>query len=159
MERNLKEPSLEALRRLSECLECSIVWLILDSPHSLEDGVDDRTGYLVRASERRVVIMPEIGTRYEFFTPESVAGSAPRITGSYMRLAPGRWASEKAIVHMDLEESLYLVQGGLEARLGSKTLFLEPGDNLYIPSGTPHNLKSSGDTAAVVLVHMSAVIG
>ena len=89
MERNLKEPSLEALRRLSECLECSIVWLILDSPHTLEDADGND------------------GTEY----------------------------------------------------LGSKALFLEPGDNLYIPSGAPHNLKSSDDTAAVVLVHMSAVIG
>jgi len=131
------------------------------SPNSGGISADDDMeldGYVVRASDRRIVTMPEINIRYEFFTPECAGGHKARMTGSCLRLKPGQWSTEKNIVHEDLDESVYLLQGDMEAFLSSRTFRLGPGDNLYIPSGTPHNLRNAGDIELIVLVHLSSGI-
>lgn len=162
LERNLKEPSLAALRKISDCLGCSVVWLVDDNSKDAADascaGDEKLSGCFVPTSARRIVTMPDIYTRYEFFTPKSVDGRKPRMTGSCMHLNPKCWVSEKMIVHVDLDESVYLLQGVMEAHLGSKTFRLEPGDNLYILSGTPHNLLNPGDAEAIALVHFAAIM-
>ena len=60
IERNLKSPSLSALRKIAACLECSEVWLIMggsdDAPLAQADGEGgSRESFLIDVYKRQVL--------------------------------------------------------------------------------------------------------
>ena len=59
IERDLKSPSLVALRKIAACLNCSEVWLIMDdselSAKSSEEGKKSKESYLMRKENRKPV--------------------------------------------------------------------------------------------------------
>ena len=90
IERNLKSPSLSALRKIAACLECSEVWLIMggsdDAPLAQADGEgDSRKSYLIRKENRIPMKIPEI----DVSTPSSPP-PASRTEGK--RRSPVLWS-------------------------------------------------------------------
>ena len=97
IERNLKSPSLSALRKIAACLECSEVWLIMgESEQSLlpqsSGESDSRKSYLIRKENRIPMKIPEIDISYSIFTPSHLPdGRAAKITGLMVRMQPRHW--------------------------------------------------------------------
>lgn len=157
IERNLRVPSLAALRTIANCLRCSVLWFVMDgdSGAAVTDPEGDaKDRYIMRAGKRRVIAMPELDVKFEILTPpRGTGGSGPQIIGMYLVLKPGQRVTEKMIVHEDIDESVFLIQGAMKAWIGKATYRLNPGDNLYIPAGTSHNFINSGTQDLIALIH------
>jgi mannose-6-phosphate isomerase-like protein (cupin superfamily) len=58
-------------------------------------------------------------------------------------------------VHLQMDELIVVMDGDLEARIGDRSLRLQPGTTLFIPRGTPHSWANRGRMPATVLLHYS----
>jgi mannose-6-phosphate isomerase-like protein (cupin superfamily) len=54
-------------------------------------------------------------------------------------------------IHLDKDESFYVIEGELEMRLGDATVKAKAGDFVNIPRGTAHNFKNTGTKPAKML--------
>src|SRR4051812_16874431 len=65
-----------------------------------------------------------------------------------MVLGPGKASGEKPEDHEHSEQTLLLVEGELEAEIGTEHTRMKSGDVVVIPPGTKHRFKNPGPTAA-----------
>ena len=151
IERNLKSPSLSALRKIAACLECSEVWLIMggsdDAPLAQADGEGgSRESFLIRKENRIPMKIPEIDVSYSIFTPS--------------RLPDGREAkiTERMISHSTYDESLLLLKGEMELHMDNSVYTIHEGDSFYIPSGSLHNYMNRSKEEAVIVVYFSQLV-
>lgn len=153
LERGLKQPSLEMLRRISNCLEIPIIDFLSDNDTCCSHTMDisDKKYDIIRNNNRKKFTMPEINTEYECITPYSADGSDnSRIIGMYIKLMPGKWSCEKPI-SLNFDFNIFVIQGTLNALIEQDTLTLENGDSVYIYSGKQHNFYNAGDTELILL--------
>lgn len=164
IERNLKSPSLSALRKIAACLECSEVWLIMgESEQSLlpqsSGESDSRKSYLIRKENRIPMKIPEIDISYSIFTPSHLPdGRAAKITGLMVRMQPRHWVTEQMISHTTYDESLLLLKGELELHMDNSVYTVHEGDSFYIPSGSLHNYMNRSKEEAVIIVYFSQLV-
>lgn len=164
IERNLKSPSLSALRKIAACLECSEVWLIMgESEQSLlpqsSGESDSRKSYLIRKENRIPMKIPEIDISYSIFTPSHLPdGRAAKITGLMVRMQPRHWVTEQMISHTTYDESLLLLKGELELHMDNSVYTVHEGDSFYIPSGSLHNYMNRSKEEAVIVVYFSQLV-
>ncbi len=153
LERGLKQPSLEMLRRISSCLEVPIFDLISESNFLKNDSPKkvDKKYNIIKYNNRKKVVMPEILTEYEFITPYSPDGSDnSRVVGMYISLLPGKWSCEKS-VSLEYDISIFIVNGTVNITIENDTFTLGKGDSVYIYSGAPHNFFNAGDTELIMI--------
>lgn len=163
IERDLKSPSLVALRKIAACLNCSEVWLIMDdselSAKSSEEGKKSKESYLVRKENRIPMKIPEIDVSYSIFTPSKLPNAQEaQMTGLIVRLKPNTWVTEKMISHGNYDESLLLLKGELELRIDNSTYMIYEGDSFYIPKNCLHNYLNTSDEEATIIVYFSQLI-
>ncbi len=165
LERNQKEPSLAALRKIANCLECSEVWLIMgienETPVSAAPDSDPSRspGYILRRHQRVPMKLPEIDTEYSIFTPHKLPdGQNVRMTGLYSTLKPGCWVTETMIRHQNMDETVLILEGQLEVHIGTHVYNATEGDCLYIPQNTLHNYLNTGLEDTVCIVFFSDLI-
>ena len=163
IERNLKSPSLVALRKIAACLNCSEVWLIMDdselSAKSSEEGKKSKESYLMRKENRIPMKIPEIDVSYSIFTPSKLPNAQEaQMTGLIVRLKPNTWVTEKMISHGNYDESLLLLKGELELRIDNSTYMIYEGDSFYIPKNCLHNYLNTSDEEATIIVYFSQLI-
>lgn len=164
IERNLKSPSLSALRKIAACLECSEVWLIMgESEQSLlpqsSGESDSRKSYLIRKENRIPMKIPEIDISYSIFTPSHLPdGRAAKITGLMVQMQPRHWVTEQMISHTTYDESLLLLKGELELHMDNSVYTVHEGDSFYIPSGSLHNYMNRSKEEAVIVVYFSQLV-
>ena len=164
IERNLKSPSLSALRKIAACLECSEVWLIMggsdDAPLAQADGEGgSRESFLIRKENRIPMKIPEIDISYSIFTPSHLPdGRAAKITGLMVRMQPRHWVTEQMISHTTYDESLLLLKGELELHIDNSVYTVHEGDSFYIPSGSLHNYMNRSKEEAVIVVYFSQLV-
>lgn len=164
LERNQKEPSLAALRKIAGCLGCSEVWLIMGTEHEMPVSAaqsEDHTspGYIVRKDHRIPMKLPEIDTVYSIFTPSVLPDQQkPCLTGLFVNLKPGCWVTETMILHQTMDETILVAKGQLEAHIGTHVYNAMEGDSLYIPKNTLHNYLNTGQEDAVCIVFFSDLI-
>lgn len=163
IERNLKSPSLVALRKIAACLNCSEVWLIMDdselSAKSSEEGKKSKESYLMRKENRIPMKIPEIDVSYSIFTPSKLPNAQEaQMTGLIVRLKPNTWVTEKMISHGNYDESLLLLKGELELRIDNSTYIIYEGDSFYIPKNCLHNYLNTSDEEATIIVYFSQLI-
>ena len=163
IERDLKSPSLVALRKIAACLNCSEVWLIMDdselSAKSPEEGKKSKESYLVRKENRIPMKIPEIDVSYSIFTPSKLPNAQEaQMTGLIVRLKPNTWVTEKMISHGNYDESLLLLKGELELRIDNSTYIIYEGDSFYIPKNCLHNYLNTSDEEATIIVYFSQLI-
>lgn len=164
LERNQKEPSLAALRKIAGCLGCSEVWLIMgtenETPVSAAQSDESASpGYIVRKDHRVPMKIPEIDTSYSIFTPSVLPDQQkPCLTGLFVNLKPGFWVTETMILHQTMDETVLVVKGQLEAHIGTHVYDTVEGDSLYIPKNTLHNYLNTGQEDAVCIVFFSDLI-
>ncbi|MEZ4722803.1 MAG: cupin domain-containing protein, partial [Flavobacteriales bacterium] len=63
------------------------------------------------------------------------------------------WVKDNVPPHFHKEhtEVVYVIQGNGTLVLGDQTKFIKEGDYIFIPKGTPHSVKVSGDKPMKVL--------
>lgn len=163
IERDLKSPSLVALRKIAACLNCSEVWLIMDdselSAKSSEEGKKSKESYLMRKENRIPMIIPEIDVSYSIFTPSKLPNAQEaQMTGLIVRLKPNTWVTEKMISHGNYDESLLLLKGELELRIDNSTYMIYEGDSFYIPKNCLHNYLNTSNEEATIIVYFSQLV-
>lgn len=145
IERGIKSPSLASLRKIADCLGVSVLAFIVDEDDS----------YLIRKDKRKKIVIPEIGTEYEFITPISPHGSIePNMGGIYVELKPKNCVSEGLVRH-DAQQSIYVIEGQIDVHLSDEVYRLNEGDSFYIQSNVPHNIMNSGDKKAIIISYVS----
>ena len=163
IERDLKSPSLVALRKIAACLNCSEVWLIMDdselSAKSSEEGKKSKESYLMRKENRIPMKIPEIDVSYSIFTPSKLPNAQEaQMTGLIVRLKPNTWVTEKMISHCNYDESLLLLKGELELRIDNSTYMIYEGDSFYIPKNCLHNYLNTSNEEATIIVYFSQLV-
>ena len=163
IERDLKSPSLVALRKIAACLNCSEVWLIMDdselSAKSSEEGKKSKESYLMRKENRIPMKIPEIDVSYSIFTPSKLPNAQEvQMTGLIVRLKPNTWVTEKMISHGNYDESLLLLKGKLELRIDNSTYMIYEGDSFYIPKNCLHNYLNTSNEEATIIVYFSQLV-
>ncbi len=163
IERDLKSPSLVALRKIAACLKCSEVWLIMDdselSAKSSEEGKKSKESYLMRKENRIPMKIPEIDVSYSIFTPSKLPNTQEaQMTGLIVRLKPNTWVTEKMISHGNYDESLLLLKGELELRIDNSTYMIYEGDSFYIPKNCLHNYLNTSNEEATIIVYFSQLV-
>lgn len=163
IERDLKSPSLVALRKIATCLNCSEVWLIMDdselSAKSSEEEKKSKESYLMRKENRIPMKIPEIDVSYSIFTPSKLPNAQEaQMTGLIVRLKPNTWVTEKMISHGNYDESLLLLKGELELRIDNSTYMIYEGDSFYIPKNCLHNYLNTSDEEATIIVYFSQLV-
>ena len=163
IERDLKSPSLVALRKIAACLNCSEVWLIMDdselSAKSSEEGKKSKESYLMRKENRIPMKIPEIDVSYSIFTPSKLPNAQEaQMTGLIVRLKPNTWVTEKMISHGNYDERLLLLKGELELRIDNSTYMIYEGDSFYIPKNCLHNYLNTSNEEATIIVYFSQLV-
>lgn len=163
IERDLKSPSLVALRKIAACLNCSEVWLIMDdselSAKSSEEGKKSKESYLMRKENRIPMKIPEIDVSYSIFTPSKLPNAQEaQMTRLIVRLKPNTWVTEKMISHGNYDESLLLLKGELELRIDNSTYMIYEGDSFYIPKNCLHNYLNTSNEEATIIVYFSQLV-
>lgn len=163
IERDLKSPSLVALRKIAACLNCSEVWLIMDdselSAKSSEEGKKSKESYLMRKENQIPMKIPEIDVSYSIFTPSKLPNAQEaQMTGLIVRLKPNTWVTEKMISHGNYDESLLLLKGELELRIDNSTYMIYEGDSFYIPKNCLHNYLNTSNEEATIIVYFSQLV-
>lgn len=163
IERDIKSPSLVALRKIAACLNCSEVWLIMDdselSARSSEEGKKSKESYLMRKENRIPMKIPEIDVSYSIFTPSKLPNAQEaQMTGLIVRLKPNTWVTEKMISHGNYDESLLLLKGELELRIDNSTYMIYEGDSFYIPKNCLHNYLNTSNEEATIIVYFSQLV-
>lgn len=163
IERDLKSPSLVALRKIAACLNYSEVWLIMDdselSAKSSEEGKKSKESYLMRKENRIPMKIPEIDVSYSIFTPSKLPNAQEaQMTGLIVRLKPNTWVTEKMISHGNYDESLLLLKGELELRIDNSTYMIYEGDSFYIPKNCLHNYLNTSNEEATIIVYFSQLV-
>lgn len=163
IERDLKSPSLVALRKIAACLNCSEVWLIMDdselSAKSSEEGKKSKESYLMRKENRIPMKIPEIDVSYSIFTPSKLPNAQEaQMTGLIVRLKPNTWVTEKMISHGNYDESFLLLKGELELRIDNSTYMIYEGDSFYIPKNCLHNYLNTSNEEATIIVYFSQLV-
>ena len=66
-----------------------------------------------------------------------------------MTLAAGNESSGEPNVHDKSDQILLLIQGDVEAEVGSEKCLLKEGDVCVVPAGTRHRFKNTGPLPAI----------
>lgn len=154
LERGLKKPSLDSLRKISDFLELPMIFFFFDEKTEpvAEPISGDDMCHVIRKSSRQKIVLPEIQTEYEMLTP-SPTEVKTELTGSYCEIRPNCHMSEKMITHK-CDESMLVLQGKMRAFIGDATYDLEDGDSIYVAKHVPHNTMNIGSDNLCVITYM-----
>ena len=140
IERDLTDPSLSTLRKLSEAL---------DVPTYLFMGVAETDSRLTtRKNEVITLSQPNSSIRYHLLTPMPSAEFVPQSLIIRFELEPRSKDGERPLIHPS-EEIIMVESGKLEVVIGTEKIHLEEGDSTLIRSNLPHLVVNETDQPVV----------
>ena len=148
IERNLTDPSLSTLRKLSAAL---------DIPTYLFMGGESSTGLTTRQADMMILSQPNSNIRYHLLTPMPNGDFVPQSLVIRFELEPHCKDGDLPVIHPS-EEILLLEQGQLDVLVESETIRLNAGDTTVVQSNLPHIVSNPGDTTAVGLAVFTPAI-
>jgi len=141
LERDIIEPSLASLRKISAALEVPIYTFLAD---------ETKEHVLIAADRRKKLDLPNSSITYEFLTPMASDKEAqPKMEIIYYQLEPESWSSEDYIVHA-ADECIIIIQGGIELYLGEEKYIVTQGDSIYIRENIPHRFYNPSTHQKVI---------
>ena len=146
--RNLTDPSLSTLRKLSAAL---------DIPTYLFMGGEHSTGLTTRQADMMILSQPNSNIRYHLLTPMPNGNFVPQSLVIRFELEPHCKDGDLPVIHPS-EEILLLEQGQLDVLVESETTRLNAGDTTVVQSNLPHIVSNPGDTTAVGLAVFTPAI-
>ena len=130
VERDLAEPSITSLRKISVALEVAIFHFFVDK---------ESEGRVVRKNSRQKIRFPESQVVYELLSPD-----LNRQMETFMgTLEPGGATSSEQMAHPG-EEVIYVLEGEMFITIGSEDYTLTEGDTIYYYGTVPHLIKNPG---------------
>ncbi|MEL6277964.1 MAG: cupin domain-containing protein [Pseudomonadota bacterium] len=155
VERGQKQPSLDALQRISRALSIEIGWLFPTSPS--DDPLED--AYVVRKSFRRRIDYSRLsGTEYlgevDYLLSPSIDG---QLVMTMMQFSPGGHSGDNPLSH-EGEEAGYVLSGQLTLEVDGHVFVLEEGDSFGFAGEKPHRYLNSGETELRIILTNSPVI-
>lgn len=136
LERNILDPSLSSLRKISSALNVPIyTFLEEEAKHHV----------FILAGERQKLDLPNSSITYEFVTP-MISNKAvnPKMEIIYFNLNPKSYTSEEYLIHA-ADECIFVIRGKLQVFLDKDKYFLKEGDSIYIKENTPHKFYNPSD--------------
>ncbi|MBF4692334.1 helix-turn-helix domain-containing protein [Fusibacter ferrireducens] len=155
IERGLKEPSLEAMRKIANALDTTVIALLEDDNTSTAERANENGAYaIIRSNNRRKFTIDDI-PGYELITPQTADSSQKyAMYGLISTLKPNEWSNKQLIRHA-FEECCYIIRGKMKAFIGDESCLLSTGDSFYIKGFVPHNYLNVGDEDLVILAFQS----
>ncbi len=155
VERGKKQPSLDALQRISKALGVEVGWLFPPSPK--DDPIEN--AYVVRKNFRRRIDYSRLAdTEYlgetDYLLSPSVDG---QLAMSMMTFAPGGHSGDNPLSH-EGEEVGYILSGTLTLEVDGHTMVLEEGDSFGFTGDRPHRYVNNGDEDLRILLANTPVI-
>ncbi|MBV7273797.1 helix-turn-helix domain-containing protein [Clostridium thailandense] len=129
IERNIIDPSLSSLRKISVELKVPIYTFLTD---------EKKQNVLIQANKRKKLELPNSSIVYEFVTPmasDKEVNSKMEII--YFQLEPFSWSSDEFMVH-PADECIFIIEGTAEIYLAEEKYILNKGDSIYIQENIPH---------------------
>ena len=136
IERDLTDPSLSTLRKLSAAL---------DIPTYLFMGGESSTSLTTRQADMLILSQPNSNVRYHLLTPMPNGNFVPQSLVIRFELEPHCKDGDLPVIHPS-EEILLLEQGQLDVLVESETTRLNAGDTTVVQSNLPHIVSNPGDT-------------
>lgn len=138
IERGIANPSFETLWRLARALDLPI--------GTFFEGPSSHTRMLVRADERKRLVLPHDDLEYELLTPDLRRS----LEVFKFHVPPGFDNSARPISHVG-EECIHLLSGELEVHVNGSKFDLGEGDSITYDSSLPHFVCNSSKARAVAI--------
>ncbi|RVT86533.1 XRE family transcriptional regulator [Rhodobacteraceae bacterium CCMM004] len=142
IERGQSSASIKSLRALAHLLDVEIEDFFSDHGY----GASLRSGLASRLADRVQVEIGGEGAVQEWVTPPS-AGAGLDL--SIIRLDPDAEADRPAQENQGVEAG-FVLEGGLELRLGDQTYLLGTGDSFTFRSQQSHRIRNAGGRQAAI---------
>lgn len=150
-ERGMGNPTIATLRRLAAVLGIPLIALAGNDETAAEPApprdtqANFRPGHVgvVRAAQRRRLVLPGVGPEYDILTPD-LHGALVMMQSVFhvgFDNLDDRFSHEG-------EEVVTLVTGRVEARIGDDTMILEAGDSVTFDASLPHGWRTLGSDDA-----------
>jgi len=81
-------------------------------------------------------------------------GNSRELSLARMTLPPGN--ATDTHIHANCEESIYVVRGEVECRIGEERVRMSPGGQSVVPRGAVHGIHNVGDTPAEIILSYSS---
>lgn len=155
VERGKKQPSLEALQRISKALGVEVGWLFPPSPN--DDPIEN--AYVVRKNFRRRIDYSRLAdTGYlgetDYLLSPSVDG---QLAMSMMQFAPGGHSGDNPLSH-EGEEVGYVLSGQLTLEVDGHVMVLDEGDSFGFTGDRQHRYINNGDQDLRIILTNTPVI-
>ena len=135
IERNLTDPSLSTLRKISGALGIPTYLFLGDEPH----------GSLTLHKEEMIQLsQPNSNVRYQIMSPMPTGEFVPQSLVARFELAPHSVDGELPVIHPS-EEIVLLERGAVDVIIDGKPVHLKAGDTTLIRSNLPHILSNPTD--------------
>ncbi len=136
LERNIIQPSLSSLRKISAALGVPIYSFLT---------FEENQHVITRANNRKRLELPNSTLVYEFVSPMAGDKSTmPKMEIIYFELDPLSWTSDDLLMH-SADESVFLIKGSVQVYLDDQIYELNEGDNIYIRENVPHRFYNPND--------------
>lgn len=139
IERNLTDPSLSTLRKISGALGVPTYLFLGDEPHG---------SLTLRKEEMIQLSQPNSNVRYQIMSPMPTGEFEPQSLVARFELAPRSMDGELPVIHPS-EEIVLLERGAVDVIIDGKPVHLEAGDTTLIRSNLPHILSNPTDEVAM----------
>lgn len=138
LERGRGNPSFLTLSRLAEALHVSL-------GHFLQ-GSSSPSGMVVRANQRKKLVLPDDHLVYELLTP-SLSGNLEVLRTQ----VPAGWTNQERPFKHAGEECVHLLSGRLQVTVGEVFFALDEGDSITYDPSVPHWWENAGCDSAVII--------
>jgi transcriptional regulator with XRE-family HTH domain len=138
LERGKTNPSINALRKIANALECPLTTFFTETLSA--------NGPVLRKAERRVLINTESRLTYQLLSRDLNR----RIELLHTQLEVGATSAEKAMSHKG-DEAALILQGEGRFEVGDKVYDLKEGDSIYILENTPHKFSNIGKCPLIIV--------
>lgn len=142
IERELSQPSITALVKITQAMGVTMQWLFSDT--SGTKAYDPKTGHGLIKKHQRATIEYEDGTIDQLLIPKENSNFSIIYT-EYTPHSISETYSHKG------HEAVTVLSGELYVNVGDKCYFLEEGDCLSFPSNQPHGHENRSDKPTSVM--------
>lgn len=139
IERGLANPSIGALKKITDALGVTFMSLVDDNGHDRVPFSPDRVE-IVRADDRKTLVYPGEMRRADLLTPDLQGRLEVILTVE----DPAPAGSDTWYSHEGEEFGLVL-EGCYEVTVEGQVYRLEEGDSIRFPSHKPHQMRNPGD--------------
>lgn len=149
IERGLKEPSIEALRKISTFLGVSPSLLLSEN----NTAISGHECVVMKKGDRARTVLfdKDAGSSIETLSPEQGRSG---LRAYLVTVEPGKSVSGKQITHIHAEFA-YVISGECDAHIGSCFYHMSSESSIFVAPMVPHDYLNHGNTCAHILFSFS----